>query len=107
MEEKNAAAATGVEELSGSIATDEKDLKAAAQIGEKEAADVAVSQEELMADVDTLDQAIEVLDKEFNQGGAHALWASIDTSNNKVQGKLGLNGKGLQQSNAKQRKLCW
>ena len=40
-----------------SIATDEKELKTATQIGEKYAADFAVSEEELMADVDTLDRA--------------------------------------------------
>ena len=69
--------------MSGSIATDEKESKAATQIGEKEAADFAVSQEELMADVDTLYRAIGVLDKELNKGCANA-FASIDTSNTKA-----------------------
>ena len=74
---------TGIGELSGSISTDEKELDAVTKIGEKEAADFVFSQEEAMADVDTLDRAIGVLDKELNKGGANAL-APMDTSNTKA-----------------------
>jgi len=76
------ASETQIEELSGSIATDEEELKAATAIREKEAADFAASEAELIADVDTLERAIGVLDKELNKGGASAL-AQIDTTNTK------------------------
>jgi chromosome segregation ATPase len=77
------ASETKIEELSGSIATDEEELKAATAIREKEAADFAASEAELIADVDTLERAIGVLDKELNKGGASAL-AQIDTTNTKA-----------------------
>jgi len=74
------ASETKIEELSGSIAKDEEELKAATEIREKEAADFAASESELMADVDTLDRAIGILEKELGKGA----FAQIDITNTKA-----------------------
>jgi chromosome segregation ATPase len=59
---------TKIDELSGSIATDEADLKAATEIREKEAAAFAAEEKELNSVIDMLQRAIAVLEKEL--GGA-------------------------------------
>jgi len=74
-----AASNTKIEELTGSIAADEKELAEAQAIRDKEAADFAASEEELTADVDTLDRAIAILEKEMAKNpGA---FAQVDTAN--------------------------
>jgi len=70
---------TQIEKLTGSIAADEKELEEATAIREKEAADFAAAEGELMDDVDTLDRAIAILEKELAKNpGA---FAQIDSRN--------------------------
>jgi len=74
-----AASNTKIEELTGSIAADEKELAEAQAVRDKEAADFAASEEELTADVDTLDRAIAIIEKEMAKNpGA---FAQVDTAN--------------------------
>jgi hypothetical protein len=68
---------TKIEKLTGSIAADEKELEEATAIREKEAADFAASESELMADVDTLDRAIAILEKEMAKNPA--AFAQVDS----------------------------
>jgi hypothetical protein len=67
-----------IEDLAGSIASNEAELKAATEIRDKEAADFAVSEKELVDTVDTLDRAISIISSEMAKNPA-AL-AQIDTS---------------------------
>lgn len=70
---------TQIEKLTGSIAADEKELAEATAIREKEAADFAAAEGELMDDVDTLERAIGILEKELAKNpGA---FAQIDGTN--------------------------
>jgi len=68
---------TKIDELSGAIAADTAELKDATALREKEAADFAASEEELMADLDTLDRAIAILEKEMAKNPA--AFAQIDS----------------------------
>jgi len=70
---------TMIEKLSGSIAADEKELEEATAIRDKEAADFAAAEGELMDDIDTLDRAIAILEKELAKNPA--AFAQIDGSN--------------------------
>jgi len=79
---------TKIEQLAGSIAGDEKELAEAQAIRDKEAADFAASEEELAGDIDTLDRAIAVIEKEMAKNpGA---FAQVDATNaNKLVQALG------------------
>jgi len=70
---------TKIEKLTGSIAADEKELEEATAIREKEAADFAAAEGELMDDVDTLERAIGILEKELAKNPA--AFAQIDGTN--------------------------
>jgi len=67
---KASALTTKVEELSGSIATNEADLKAATKIREEEAADFAVEEKDLTEVISMLERAIAILQREMQKGGA-------------------------------------
>merc|ERR1719210_3191275 len=72
-------ASTGrIEDLVGSIATDEKDLKDATDIHNKEAADFAANEAALSDDIDTLSRAIAILEKEMAKNPA--AFAQVDAS---------------------------
>jgi peptidoglycan hydrolase CwlO-like protein len=62
-----------VEQLTSDIATDEADLKSATEIRAKEAADFAAEEQELRAVIDSLQRAINVLQREMRKGGAAML----------------------------------
>merc|ERR1719487_1998712 len=64
------ALSTKIEELSGSIATDEADLKAATKIRAEEAADFAVEEKETTEVISMLERAISILEREMKKGGA-------------------------------------
>merc|ERR1719487_2761387 len=64
------ALSTKIEELSGSIATDEADLKAATKIRAEEAADFAVEEKETTEVISMLERAIAILEREMKKGGA-------------------------------------
>jgi len=68
-----------IEKLTGSIAADEKELEEATAIRDKEAADFAAAEGELMDDVDTLERAIGILEKELAKNPA--AFAQIDGTN--------------------------
>jgi len=74
-----AASATKIDQLSSSVATDEKELADATAVRAKEAADFASSEAELSTDIDTLERAIAVLEREAAKNPA--AFAQIDTSN--------------------------
>merc|ERR1719361_2586407 len=79
---------TKIEDLTGSNATDEKELAEAQAVRDKEAADFAASEGELTADIDTLDRAIGIIEKEMAKNPA--AFAQIDATNaNKVVQALG------------------
>merc|ERR1719359_1787009 len=61
-----------IEELSASIATDEADLKAATEIRDKEHADFLAEEAELVDDVDALERAIGILEREMAKTGGAA-----------------------------------
>jgi len=61
-----------IEELAGSIASDEKDLKAATDVRTKEAADFTSEDKELTATIETLERAIAIIEREM-AGGASFL----------------------------------
>jgi chromosome segregation ATPase len=65
-----AALTTKIEELSGSIATNEADLKAATKIRQEEAADFAVEEKDLTEVISMLERAIAILEREMQKGGA-------------------------------------
>jgi len=58
-----------IEDLAGSIATDEADLKAATEIRAKEATDFAARENDLVETIDTLERAVGIIEKEM-KGGA-------------------------------------
>jgi len=62
-----------IEELSGSIATDEADLKAATDIRTKEQAAFEAEEKELIDVIGTLERAIGILEKELSKSGAAAM----------------------------------
>jgi hypothetical protein len=64
------ALSTKVEELSGSIASNEADLAAATKIRNEEAADFAVEEKELVEVTGMLERAISILEREMKKGGA-------------------------------------
>merc|ERR1719262_686125 len=68
-----------IEDLSGAIASDEKELKEATAVRAKEAATFAASEKELVDAIDTLDRAIGILDKEMSKNPA--VLAQVDTKN--------------------------
>jgi len=70
---------TKIEKLTGSIAADEKELEEATAIRDKEAADFAAAEGELMDDVDTLERAIGILEKELAKNPA--AFAQVDSTN--------------------------
>merc|ERR1719195_1141578 len=83
-----AASNTKIEELTGSIAADDKELAEAQTVRDKEAADFAASEAELATDIDTLDRAIAVIEKEMAKNPA--MFAQVDaTDANKVVQALG------------------
>jgi len=63
---------TRLEELSGSLATDEADLKAATHIRTQESTAFAASEKELSETIDTLQRAIGIIEREM-KGGASML----------------------------------
>merc|ERR1719484_326345 len=69
-----------LEELSGSIKTDEADLAAATKIREKEAADFAAEEKELTTVIDMLERATSILSKEMAKSGASMLQLKSATS---------------------------
>merc|ERR1719421_1444426 len=64
------ALSTKVEELSGSIATNEADLKAATKIRNEEAADFKAEEKETTEVISMLERAIAILEREMTKGGA-------------------------------------
>merc|ERR1719230_59799 len=71
-----------IEDLAASIAKDEKELEAATGIREKERKDFEASESELVADIDTLDRAIAILERELSKNpGA---FAQISGSNEQM-----------------------
>merc|ERR1719377_280620 len=64
------ALSTKVEELSGSIASDEADLKAATKIRNEEAADFTVEEKDSTEVIGMLERAISILEREMKKGGA-------------------------------------
>jgi len=65
-----AALSTKVEELSGSIASNEADLAAATKIRNEEAADFAAEEKETTEVISMLERAISILEREMKKGGA-------------------------------------
>jgi len=59
-----------IEELAGSIATDEADLKAATEIRNKEQATFQAEETDLVETVDILERAIGIIEKEMNGGAS-------------------------------------
>jgi len=72
-----------IDELAGSIATDEGDLKKATEIREKEFADFSAEEKELMEVVDMIKRAIGILEREMAKSGASMV--QIKNAGNVVQ----------------------
>merc|ERR1740124_887362 len=70
---------TKIEALAGSIAADDKELSEAQSVRDKESADFTASEGELTGDIDTLDRAIAVIQRELSKNPA--AFAQVDTSN--------------------------
>jgi len=68
-----------IEDLSGAIAADEKELKEATAVRSNEAATFEASEKELMDAIDTLDRAVNILQKEMSKSPASL--AQVDTHN--------------------------
>lgn len=68
-----------IEELTSAIAKDESELADATSLRNKEAGDFAASEAELSDDIDTLDRAVAVLQREAAKNPA--AFAQIDTTN--------------------------
>jgi len=64
------ALSTKVEELSGSIASNEADLAAATKIRNEEAADFAVEEKDMVEVIGMVERAISVIQREMKKGGA-------------------------------------
>jgi len=73
------ASSAKIEDLSGAIAADEKELKEATAVRAKEAATFEASEKELMDAIDTLERAINILQKEMSKSPASL--AQVDTRN--------------------------
>lgn len=78
---KIADANTKIEKLTASIATDDKELKEATAIREKEAATFSAAEGELVGDIDMLDRAIAVLEKEMAKNPAAFAQISVNGEN--------------------------
>jgi len=74
-----------IEDLAGSIAKDEKELEAATVVREKERKDFEAGEAELVADVDTLDRAIAILERELSKNPAAFAQLSGTNANAIVQ----------------------
>jgi len=72
-----ATSSSKIEELSGSITSNGADLKAASSIREKEAAEFSASEKELVDTIDTLERAINVLERKLH--GSALLQSRIDS----------------------------
>jgi hypothetical protein len=70
---------TKIEELAASIATDEKELAEAQAVRDKERAEFESSEKELVEDVDTLDRAIAILERELSKNAG--AFAQITSTN--------------------------
>jgi len=70
---------TKIEELVASIATDEKELEQAQAVRDKERTEFESSEKELVEDVDTLDRAIAILERELSKNPA--AFAQITSGN--------------------------
>merc|ERR1719281_1897505 len=68
-----------IEDLSGAIAADEKELAEATAVRAKEASTFEASESELMDAIDTLDRAVNILQKEMSKNPASL--AQVDTRN--------------------------
>jgi len=66
-----------VEELASAISTNDADLKAATEIREKEKAEFSAAEAELVETVDTLDRAINILEKKLK--GSALMQAKVNT----------------------------
>jgi len=66
-----------LEELGGTISTNDADLKAATEIREKEKAEFSAAEAELVETVDTLDRAINILEKKLK--GSALMQAKVNT----------------------------
>merc|ERR1719473_793637 len=69
------ALSTKIEELSGSISSNEADLAAATKIRNEEAADFAVEEKESTDVIGMLERAISILEREMKKGGASMMQA--------------------------------
>jgi len=73
---------TKIEQLTAAIAADDQELAEATAIREKEAADFAASEAELSSDIDTLDRAIAIIEREMAKNPA--AFAQMDTTNTRM-----------------------
>merc|ERR1719217_63367 len=71
---------TKIEEQSESISSDEADLKAATEIRAKEKSDFEAAEKSLMDDIDTLERAIMILEREL-KGGASLMQLQATAGN--------------------------
>lgn len=71
------ASSSKVEELAAAVSTNQADLKAATQIREKEQAEFRKAEAELVDVVDTLDRAVNVLERKFR--GSALVQAKVNT----------------------------
>jgi len=74
-----AGANSKIEKLTGTIASDEKELAEAQAIRDKEQATFAASEGELTGDIDTLERAVGILEKELAK--SPGAFAQVDTTN--------------------------
>merc|ERR1740123_1693249 len=72
-----------IDELAGSIATDEGDMKKATEIRDKEFADFSAEEKELMEVIDMIKRAIGILEREMAKSGAAMV--QLKNSNSVVQ----------------------
>jgi len=84
--------ATRIEELSGSIATDEKDLEAATIIREKDKTTFEQTQQQLTTDIDMLGRAQKVLKEELSKGASLAQLNQAALASNPLDGPAPLVG---------------
>jgi chromosome segregation ATPase len=71
-----------IEDLAASIAKDEKELEEATAVRNKERKDFEAGESELVADIDTLDRAIAILERELSKNPA--AFAQISGSNQQM-----------------------
>jgi len=84
----SSALSTKIEELSGSIATDEADLAAATKIRGEEAADFAAEEKELTEVIGMLERATAILEREMKKGSASMMQLKNTGSLTKALGAL-------------------